>query len=99
MEIFAEGLSVIGALLLSVSCGLLVEEMVFGVLARLFFARQPGAVRKRSAVHKENTHACVEVPARRRGSAVAGCRSLYHAVRSVEGDDVPARACAGYGRV
>ena len=46
MEIFAEGLSVIGALLLSVSCGLLVEEMVFGVLARLFFARQPGGSKK-----------------------------------------------------
>ncbi|WP_263367830.1 hypothetical protein [Edaphobacter bradus] len=43
MEIFAEGLSVIGAMLLSVSCGLLLEELVFGVLARLFFARQPEA--------------------------------------------------------
>lgn len=41
MEIFAEVLSVIGALLLSVSCGLLLEEMVFGGLVRLFFARKP----------------------------------------------------------
>ena len=33
--------SVIGALLLSVSCGLLLEEMLFGGLVRLFFARRP----------------------------------------------------------
>jgi hypothetical protein len=38
MELFAESLSVIGALLLSVSCGLLVEELLFGGLVRLFFA-------------------------------------------------------------
>ncbi|MBT9331897.1 hypothetical protein [Paracidobacterium acidisoli] len=41
METFAEVVSVVGALLLSVSCGLLVEELVFGGLARLFFAQQP----------------------------------------------------------
>jgi hypothetical protein len=46
MEIFAEGLSVIGALLLSVACGLLLEELVFGALAWLFFARQPGGRKK-----------------------------------------------------
>jgi len=40
MELFAEALSVMGALLLSVSCGLLVEELLFGGLVRLFFARQ-----------------------------------------------------------
>jgi hypothetical protein len=40
METFAEALSVIGALLLSVSCGLLLEELIFGGLVRLFFARQ-----------------------------------------------------------
>jgi hypothetical protein len=41
METFAEAVSVIGALLLSVSCGLLLEELVFGGLVRLFFARRP----------------------------------------------------------
>jgi hypothetical protein len=41
MELFAESLSVIGALLLSVSCGLLVEELLFGGLVRLFFAARP----------------------------------------------------------
>jgi hypothetical protein len=41
MEMFAEALSVIGALLLSVGCGLLMEELVFGGLSRLFFARRP----------------------------------------------------------
>jgi hypothetical protein len=40
MELFAEAVSVVGALLLSVSCGLLVEELFFGGLVRLFFARQ-----------------------------------------------------------
>jgi hypothetical protein len=41
MEVFAEALSVVGAMLLSVSCGLLVEELLFGGLVRLFFNRQP----------------------------------------------------------
>lgn len=41
MELFAEALSVVGAMLLSVSCGLLLEELFFGGLVRLFFARRP----------------------------------------------------------
>jgi hypothetical protein len=40
METFAEALSVVGAMLLSVSCGLLLEELLFGGLVRLFFAQQ-----------------------------------------------------------
>jgi hypothetical protein len=40
MELFAEALSVVGAMLLSLSCGLLLEELLFGGLVRLFFARQ-----------------------------------------------------------
>lgn len=45
METFAEILSVMGALLLSVSCGVLVEELVFGGLVRLILAhrRESGA--------------------------------------------------------
>jgi len=43
MELFAEILSVVGALLLSVSCGVLVEEMVFGGLVRLFLAQRKHA--------------------------------------------------------
>ncbi len=42
MELFAEAVSVVGALLLSVSCGLLVEELVFGGLVWLCCARRPG---------------------------------------------------------
>ena len=45
MELFAECLSVVGALLLSVSCGLLVEELFFGGLVRLFFASRPAPVK------------------------------------------------------
>jgi len=41
MEMLWEALSVIGALLLSVACGLLLEELIFGGLVRLFFARRP----------------------------------------------------------
>jgi len=41
MELFAEAISVVGALLLSVSCGLLVEELVFGGLAWLCRAGRP----------------------------------------------------------
>jgi hypothetical protein len=48
MELFAEGLSVVGAMLLSVSCGLLLEELLFGGLVRLFFRRvSPGGSRPR----------------------------------------------------
>jgi hypothetical protein len=41
MEMLWEAFAVMGALLLSVSCGLLLEEMLFGGLVRLFFARRP----------------------------------------------------------
>lgn len=41
MELFAEAISVVGALLLSVSFGLLLEELIFGGLIRLFFAPRP----------------------------------------------------------
>jgi len=41
MELFAEAISAVGALLLSVSFGLLVEEMIFGGLVWLCRARRP----------------------------------------------------------
>ena len=53
MELFAEGLSVVGAMLLSVSCGLLVEELLFGGLVRLFFSRQPLASQARKEQGRE----------------------------------------------
>jgi hypothetical protein len=46
MEMFAEAISVLGALVLSVSCGLLLEELLFGGLVWLFFARQPESRKK-----------------------------------------------------
>lgn len=45
MELFAEMLSVVGALVFSVSCGVLLEELLFGGLVRLFLARRPEAGR------------------------------------------------------
>jgi hypothetical protein len=47
MEMLWEAFTVIGALLLSVSCGLLLEEMLFGGLVRLFFARRPESRKER----------------------------------------------------
>jgi hypothetical protein len=58
METFAEALSVIGALLLSVSCGLLLEELIFGGLVRLFFARQ-AAIRKEEERKSQGERPCL----------------------------------------
>ncbi|HEX3985537.1 MAG TPA: hypothetical protein VHX13_02915 [Acidobacteriaceae bacterium] len=58
MELFAEAVSVVGALLLSVSCGLLVEELFFGGLVRLFFAPQAVA-RVREERGKEREEPCL----------------------------------------
>ena len=43
MESFEQLVSVAGGLLLSVACGLLLEELIFGGLVRLFFAPQRSA--------------------------------------------------------
>jgi hypothetical protein len=43
MDLIAEFLSVVGALLLSVACGVLLEELMLGGLVRLIVARQPAA--------------------------------------------------------
>lgn len=53
MEKFAEVLSGIVALLLTVSCGLLFGELLFGGLVRLFFASQPGAGKKPAREQEE----------------------------------------------
>jgi hypothetical protein len=61
MELFAEAISVVGALVLSVSCGLLMEELLFGGLVRLFFARQPApsAQTERTQLHPNpGEHPC-----------------------------------------
>lgn len=58
MELFAEALSVIGALLLSVSCGLLMEELIFGGLVRLIFARRTEA-RKEDERKSEGERPCL----------------------------------------
>jgi hypothetical protein len=58
MELFAETLSVIGALLLSVSCGLLLEELIFGGLVRLFFAQRTGA-RKQEERKSQGERPCL----------------------------------------
>lgn len=58
MELFLEAISVIGALLLSVSCGLLVEELIFGGLVRLFVAQRAGA-RKREERKSQGERPCL----------------------------------------
>jgi hypothetical protein len=52
MELFAESISVVGALLLSVSCGLLVEELFFGGLVRLFFTPRPVSTQTAERIEK-----------------------------------------------
>jgi hypothetical protein len=58
MELFVEALSIIGALLLSVSCGLLLEELIFGGLIRLFFARLP-EIRKEEERKSQGERPCL----------------------------------------
>ena len=53
METFAEILSAIAAVVLTVACGLLLEELLFGGLVRLFVAPRPGAREKPSPEAQE----------------------------------------------
>ncbi len=53
METFAEILSAIAAVVLTVACGLLLEELLFGGLVRLFVAPRPGAREKPSPKREE----------------------------------------------
>jgi hypothetical protein len=53
VELFAELLSAITAVVLSVSCGLLLEELVFGGLARLFLVARSIASEKPSPKQKD----------------------------------------------
>ena len=57
MELFLEALSIVGALQLSVSCGLLVEELIFGGLVRLFIAQRAEA-RKREERKSQGERPC-----------------------------------------
>jgi hypothetical protein len=53
VEIFAEALSAIAAVVLTVACGLLCEELLFGGLVRLFLPRRPVAGKKPTPVQEE----------------------------------------------
>jgi hypothetical protein len=53
VEIFAEMLCAAGAVVVTVACGLLLEELVFGGLARLFFVPRTGASEKPSTEQEE----------------------------------------------
>jgi hypothetical protein len=53
VETFAEILSAIAAVVLTVACGLLLEELLFGGLVRLFVAPRPGAREKPSPIREE----------------------------------------------
>jgi hypothetical protein len=43
MDTVSELAAIAGGLILSVACGLMLEELIFGGLVRLFFASQRGA--------------------------------------------------------
>ena len=53
METFAEILSAVTAIVLTVACGLLLEELVFGGLARLFFVGRPRTGEKPSPAQED----------------------------------------------
>jgi hypothetical protein len=53
VETFAEILSAMTAVVLTVSCGLLLEELVFGGLARLILVTRSSASKKPSPKHKD----------------------------------------------
>lgn len=49
MQGTATALVTLGGLVLSLSCAVLIEELVLGGLFRLFFAPRPGASQKRGS--------------------------------------------------
>jgi hypothetical protein len=53
VETFAEILSAITAVVLTVSCGLLLEELIFGGLARLILVTRSSASKKPSPKQKD----------------------------------------------
>jgi hypothetical protein len=53
METFAEGISAIIAIVFTVACGLLMEELLFGGLFRLFLALRPDAAKDIQALRKD----------------------------------------------
>jgi hypothetical protein len=64
VETFAEILSAIMAVVLTVACGLLLEELLFGGLVRLFVVPRPGAREKPSlardeAQEEKEEHTCL----------------------------------------
>lgn len=60
MEIFAELLSAIAAVVLTVACGLLCEELVFGGLVRWFLPPRPDNGEKPAPAQEEKgEHACL----------------------------------------
>jgi hypothetical protein len=60
VETFAEVLSAIAAVVLTVACGLLLEELLFGGLVRLFFVRRPSTNEKPSPEQEEKgEHTCL----------------------------------------
>jgi len=53
VELFAEALSAIAAVVLTVACGLLCEELLFGGLVRLIVPPRPGAGKRRAPAQEE----------------------------------------------
>jgi hypothetical protein len=51
MRLLAEALNAIGAALLQIAVGLLIEELTFGALVRLILAPRPGTGRDQECKH------------------------------------------------
>ena len=76
MNLLAEAMSGLGAVLLQVAAALLLEELTFGGLVRLLVAPRPetGEHAGSTTTKKEKENDRIEAVADGRGSALAGCR-------------------------
>jgi hypothetical protein len=58
MNLLMEAISALGAVLLSVAAGLLLEELTYGALVRLLLAPRPQSAKRKEPRHKEGEDKC-----------------------------------------
>jgi hypothetical protein len=54
MKLFSEAINVIGAVLLQIAVGLLIEELTFAGLVRLLIAPRPSARKNKGRTNEDN---------------------------------------------
>jgi len=58
MNLLMEAMSALGAVLLSVAAGLLLEELTYGALVRLLLAPRPQTAKREEPIHKKGDEKC-----------------------------------------